>query len=435
MAFEGLSEADVARVYDAGKLKNFKKDEPIVKEGEEGNMIFFIVYGVVNVTKSVRGQKRLLATLGSGDFIGEISFVKSVKRTASVTADVPTTCLCLDERGMNTLPPKIQLTIFKNLNAVISARIDMSFDKEAKHHTQTHRLVNYIVSDYYEKTKDYETSEFLLSAIEKLPRLPDYTIKLTNMFFDDKAFTNDIVKVVEKDPLLVGLVLKMANSSHYNLNCKVADFSHALLFLGFDHIYQILLDIGVRKMMPKKRYCQELYSHSSVVSFISYEIAMITNMPAPVLLSALGILHDIGKFIAFMLRISFPKLKALIGGLYHAKLGEIVLKQWNIPEKVYGTVRYQDYCHFATVDEVPAEYVKNVAVLHIAHICYDYLKNNDDSGLYGVFSQSYFETLETNDKSIIDFLTKRLLPTMARKIDTYPEDIRFMIKDFRTDVD
>ncbi|MCI4625552.1 MAG: HDOD domain-containing protein [Candidatus Magnetoovum sp. WYHC-5] len=435
VAFEGLTERDISAVYSAGKLINFKRDEVLIKEGDIGDIMYFIVYGTVNVVRTLGGKQQHLATLNSGDFVGEISLIKQVKRTASVIATTPTTCLCIDKQGMETLPANIQLTIFKNLNTVISQRISKSFDKEVDYQKQNAQLTTYILNDYQSKTKSYSESEFLDAVIQKLPKLPTYTTKLTNMLLDDKASAKDVISIVSEDPILVGLVLKSVNSPFYNLNCKVSDFSHAVLFLGFNHIYQLLIDSGIKKIMPNKSYCQDLYYHSNAISFICYEIAMLTQMSKPVLMSTIGILHDIGKYVIFMLRLNYPKLDVLIDGLYHAKIGSIVLKQWSIPENVYQIIEYQDYCDFASPKEVPETCKEGVAVLHIAHICYNYItiKNVDENSLYSVFSNDFLDILNIQEKTALDFVIKRVLPSMARKLDTFPENIRQLISAYGGD--
>ena len=83
--FEGLSRrqlVEIARLTD-------DLEEPagtvLCKEGSCGREFFVITDGEAVVT---RGGKRL-ATLGEGDFFGEIAVLEPVKRTATVTAETP----------------------------------------------------------------------------------------------------------------------------------------------------------------------------------------------------------------------------------------------------------------------------------------------------------------------------------------------------------
>jgi CRP-like cAMP-binding protein len=65
----------------------FETGEYIIKEGENTKDIFLIIAGKVIVTKEVNTIKKVLATLGPGEIIGEMSFFESNTRSASCIAD------------------------------------------------------------------------------------------------------------------------------------------------------------------------------------------------------------------------------------------------------------------------------------------------------------------------------------------------------------
>ncbi len=64
----------------------------MLREGETGDRWFLVEEGEVAV--SVRGSTRRL--LGPGEGFGEISLLRDVPRTATVTAVAPLRCLTLD---------------------------------------------------------------------------------------------------------------------------------------------------------------------------------------------------------------------------------------------------------------------------------------------------------------------------------------------------
>jgi CRP-like cAMP-binding protein len=81
-------------------LKRFSAHEVtpgtiVVKEGQEGKGLYLILTGEVDVTKIDGREKVLLATLRAGDCFGEISLIKKVPTTATVTAARHTTILFL----------------------------------------------------------------------------------------------------------------------------------------------------------------------------------------------------------------------------------------------------------------------------------------------------------------------------------------------------
>jgi CRP/FNR family cyclic AMP-dependent transcriptional regulator len=59
--------------------------EVLFREGESGEEMFVIQSGSVRVTKCVAGHERPLATLGRGEFIGEMAILNEKPRTATAT--------------------------------------------------------------------------------------------------------------------------------------------------------------------------------------------------------------------------------------------------------------------------------------------------------------------------------------------------------------
>jgi hypothetical protein len=58
---------------------------------------------IVDGTATVRRQGRVVATLGTGDFVGELSMLAGVPRTATVTADTDLTVEALNRREFASL--------------------------------------------------------------------------------------------------------------------------------------------------------------------------------------------------------------------------------------------------------------------------------------------------------------------------------------------
>jgi DHA3 family macrolide efflux protein-like MFS transporter len=67
---------------------------PIVRQGDAGDSAYFILEGsVVAGTPNEDGSYRSLATMGEGDFFGEIAALTGSRRTANAVAEQPTTLL------------------------------------------------------------------------------------------------------------------------------------------------------------------------------------------------------------------------------------------------------------------------------------------------------------------------------------------------------
>jgi CRP/FNR family transcriptional regulator, cyclic AMP receptor protein len=83
--FAGLERRDLERVADSFKERNYDAGDTIAEEGSGGAGFFVIAEGNAKVT--VQGQER--ATLGPGDYFGEIALLDEGARTATVKAETP----------------------------------------------------------------------------------------------------------------------------------------------------------------------------------------------------------------------------------------------------------------------------------------------------------------------------------------------------------
>lgn len=84
--FSPLSVEERRNLVSSFSPRNFKKGEFIIREEEEGDRMYFVRTGEVEVTTKKEGSHISLAKLGPGDFFGEVSVITEKPRTASVTA-------------------------------------------------------------------------------------------------------------------------------------------------------------------------------------------------------------------------------------------------------------------------------------------------------------------------------------------------------------
>ena len=80
--FERLTERELLRVMQAVEVRAFKDGEVVIKEGDKGDELFIVLDGKVRVS---RGDQ-VLTHLGQGEHVGEMALIRSVPRSATVTA-------------------------------------------------------------------------------------------------------------------------------------------------------------------------------------------------------------------------------------------------------------------------------------------------------------------------------------------------------------
>ncbi len=89
--FAGLDVKKRKSMASQGKEISYKAGETIVEEGSMGVGFYLVIDGKAEVRKG----SRVLATLGKGQFFGEMSLIDEQPRSADVVAVTPTRCWAL----------------------------------------------------------------------------------------------------------------------------------------------------------------------------------------------------------------------------------------------------------------------------------------------------------------------------------------------------
>lgn len=100
--FSNFSPQERQSVLGTAKAREFKENDVIVKEGDVGGVGFYLILeGGVEVRK---GDK-VLATMGQGEFFGEMALLldKDTPRSADVVATQSTHCLVLRRWDLRSL--------------------------------------------------------------------------------------------------------------------------------------------------------------------------------------------------------------------------------------------------------------------------------------------------------------------------------------------
>ncbi len=112
--FSGLGEKKRKSIASQGKELSYKAGSSIVDEGTMGVGFYLIVDGKAEVRKG----GRVLATLGKGQFFGEMSLIDEQPRSADVVAVSPTKCWALSSWAFDAIVktnPEVALTMLKEM--------------------------------------------------------------------------------------------------------------------------------------------------------------------------------------------------------------------------------------------------------------------------------------------------------------------------------
>jgi CRP/FNR family cyclic AMP-dependent transcriptional regulator len=110
----GVDPEGIAMVAQRMVEVDFPKDHVIARQGEVGTGFFLVASGSVRVVR----DGETLASIGPGDFFGELSVLDGRPRVAQVIANEPTTCLALatwDFEAVVKEQPAVALAVLRGL--------------------------------------------------------------------------------------------------------------------------------------------------------------------------------------------------------------------------------------------------------------------------------------------------------------------------------
>ena len=428
-AFEGLGEKQLRTLFSLADTKTLQKNEALFLEGDTDQALYVVLEGEIRVVKYVHGQKiETVSTLRAGSWAGEIGFIGGMPRPASAFANRPTKVLKIDRPAASALDEETQLFLYKRLNFLTSMIIGDLDARKKELNRRNRQLTESLFSSRSGKNTDYSRSQLIQSIINKVPQLPVFASTFTHKLVRGGTSLKEISEMIQADPSLVGLVLKTLNSSYYGLQKKISDIHRGVVLLGLNGLHQLIMSAGVRRIMPNTPYFNELHHHSVTISHITFALAQNVQSSNPARLATIGLLHDLGQVVITLLRDRNPSLGILIDSLDRAQVGAVLLKEWNLPDVVWQSIKFQFYPEFSLPANVPADIRLNVAVLYLAHLCNEFLRGNTAHDLPTLFLDQYLLLLNWGKLSVPDITQRFVLPDLIRKWQSLPQFLRELIE-------
>jgi preprotein translocase subunit SecF len=125
--FKGMSRGQVRYIMLAGFLETYPEGEVIFRQNDPSDSMYAIVSGEVKVVDHSGSKEIYIDKLEQGDVVGEMGFIRSQPRSATVVANVDTELLKINKRMLKRLqllyPPTAQ-KFFMNLLAILCNRLE-----------------------------------------------------------------------------------------------------------------------------------------------------------------------------------------------------------------------------------------------------------------------------------------------------------------------
>jgi CRP/FNR family cyclic AMP-dependent transcriptional regulator len=112
--FSGLKKKQLQEIANAGKELSYQPGDKIVQEGENGVGFYLVLEGKVEV----RRRGKVLSSMNSGQFFGEMSLLDDRPRSADVVALEPTRCFGFTPWSFSSLVhtnPEMSFNMMKEL--------------------------------------------------------------------------------------------------------------------------------------------------------------------------------------------------------------------------------------------------------------------------------------------------------------------------------
>jgi HD-like signal output (HDOD) protein len=211
-----------------------------------------------------------------------------------------------------------------------------------------------LTTDYSQKR---ERTELILKKVNTLAPIPKLLTEVLELLNDQYTSPHILSKAISKDQSVVLKLLTIANSPFYGLTKRVSSIEFAIMILGYDEIRNIVSALSLMESMKNKsdQYLDQknFWMHSYITATISKKIAMDFGLEKSGEAFLAGLLHDLGISVVHRFMhsdfvnicdlvnngVSYLDAERQILGIDHQLVGEMLLKNWNIPELICNIVK------------------------------------------------------------------------------------------------
>ncbi len=193
-----------------------------------------------------------------------------------------------------------------------------------------------------------------------IPPMPDMLIRINECIRQDEPSAHEIMKIIMADQILTTKILKVANSAYYGLPAPVTSLQHAIVYMGFQAMVNVVTAYALNKIMVKNTEgMKDVLRHSLMCGFLAKKIGNTVRFDEEEAFVC-GLLHDMGKtaLLTLLADVEIPdETKNELVEEYHAQAGSLLAIKWNFPDMVRNAVRFHHQPSEAPQDHEAAEIV------------------------------------------------------------------------------
>lgn len=221
------------------------------------------------------------------------------------------------------------------------------------------------------------TEKIVIERAKSMPAFPRVVIDILSTLDDDGATIGALVHHVERDPVITGRVLSIANSvgTAGRSGATANDVRMAVSMIGLSRVRDIALGVSLAEFANGCRMAAYFWEHSVSVGICALELGRFTRQTTNHALAA-GLLHDLGQlWMAHFHPLEFQMVRSAVNvgdqgineieqhyfGVDHCFIGSVLARHWGLPSPVVDAIRYHH-----DPDAGLAEGL--VALIHVAEV-------------------------------------------------------------------
>ncbi|MDH5395748.1 MAG: HDOD domain-containing protein, partial [Gammaproteobacteria bacterium] len=194
-----------------------------------------------------------------------------------------------------------------------------------------------------------------VKALHSLPPMPETASEILKLRSIPDVKVEQIVTVIEKDPVLVAQIIKYANSAYFGQAGSVKSLKDAIFrVLGVDAVMNmaLALSVGSSFKIPTAGPigAKSVWKSSIYTASLMQRLSMLMpwgQRPNPGTAYLIGLLHDFGllvlghlfadeylslnKYLEMNAEVNIVRAEESMLGISHLEIGKIVMRMWNMP--------------------------------------------------------------------------------------------------------
>lgn len=229
--------------------------------------------------------------------------------------------------------------------------------------------------------------KILIDKISSLPPLPQSVIELEKFKSLDNYDVDELIQIIEKDPLMITTILRVANSSIFGFRSEVETLSRAINLLGINFTISIAIGTAIQNSISGNLNAYNatnddfLYVCSLASNIVNTWLSSIDfDLKNELLLPAF--LQEIGKYIIsdiieiegnlenfqneLLVNEDMSQCEEKYSGYSCSRITANIFKHWGLSHRLIFPIAFVD-----AIDTCPADFRKHSQVLEIVKILSD----------------------------------------------------------------